>query len=91
MGVRELRQVVVIDPVADENSQEIFETLNARGPQLTSTDLIKNVVFQQLLVVGLGVVNCVYGTNGCIGSTPFAKPQSLPPELHDLRACHPSE
>jgi len=33
--VRDLLQVVVIDLAADENAQEIFETLNARGAQLT--------------------------------------------------------
>ena len=32
--VRELIQMVVIDLGADENAQEIFETLNARGVQL---------------------------------------------------------
>lgn len=41
-------QVVVIDLRADENSQEIFETLNARGTPLTAADLIRNFVFQQL-------------------------------------------
>jgi hypothetical protein len=43
-------QVVVIDLRADENSQEIFETLNARGTPLTAADLIKNFVFQRLAV-----------------------------------------
>jgi hypothetical protein len=47
-AVRELLQVVVIDLAADENAQEIFETLNARGAQLTAADLIKNFVFQRL-------------------------------------------
>ena len=32
----------------DENAQEIFETLNARGAQLTAADLIKNFIFQKL-------------------------------------------
>ena len=41
-------QFVVIDLRADENSQEIFETLNARGTPLTAADLIKNFVFQKL-------------------------------------------
>jgi hypothetical protein len=41
-------QFVVIDLRADENSQEIFETLNARGTPLTAADLIKNFVFQRL-------------------------------------------
>ena len=47
--VRELLQIVVIDLAADENAQEIFETLNARGAQLTAADLIKNFIFQRLL------------------------------------------
>jgi hypothetical protein len=29
-------QMMVIDLAADENAQEIFETLNARGAQLTA-------------------------------------------------------
>jgi len=47
--VRELLQMVVIGLAVDENAQEIFETLNARGAQLTAADLIKNFVFQRLL------------------------------------------
>jgi Protein of unknown function (DUF1524)/Restriction Enzyme Adenine Methylase Associated/Protein of unknown function DUF262 len=53
--VRELLQMVVIDLGADENAQEIFETLNARGAQLTAADLIKNFVFQRLLESGADV------------------------------------
>lgn len=41
-------QLVVIDLRLEENSQEIFETLNARGTPLTAADLIKNFVFQRL-------------------------------------------
>jgi hypothetical protein len=41
-------QLVVIQLEADEDSQEIFETLNARGTPLTAADLIKNFVFQRL-------------------------------------------
>jgi hypothetical protein len=47
--------MVVIDLAADENAQEIFETLNARGAQLTAADLIKNFVFQRLLETGANV------------------------------------
>ena len=50
--VRELLQVVVIDLSAEENAQEIFETLNARGAQLTAADLIKNFIFQRLIESG---------------------------------------
>lgn len=52
---RELLQMVVIDLNAEENAQEIFETLNARGAQLTAADLIKNFIFQQLLESGSDV------------------------------------
>jgi len=52
---RELLQMVIIDLAADENAQEIFETLNARGAQLTAADLIKNLVFQRLLETGANV------------------------------------
>ena len=45
---RELLQIVVIDLSVNENAQEIFETLNARGAVLTAADLIKNFVFQRL-------------------------------------------
>ncbi len=54
-AVRELLQVVVIDLAVDENAQEIFETLNARGAQLTAADLIKNFIFQRLLEGGADV------------------------------------
>ncbi len=47
-AVCKLMQLVVIDLQVDENPQEIFETLNARGTPLTSVDLIKNFVFQRL-------------------------------------------
>lgn len=53
--VRELLQIVVIDLAVDENAQEIFETLNARGAQLTAADLIKNFIFQRLLETGIDV------------------------------------
>lgn len=53
--VRESLQIVVIDLNADENAQEIFETLNARGAQLTAADLIKNLVFQRLFEAGADV------------------------------------
>lgn len=53
--VRDLLQMVVIDLSYDENAQEIFETLNARGAQLTAADLIKNFVFQKLQDAGANV------------------------------------
>lgn len=45
-------QLVIIRLTADEDSQEIFETLNARGTPLTAADLIKNYVFQRLRAEG---------------------------------------
>lgn len=53
--VRELIQMVVIDLTAEENAQEIFETLNARGAQLTAADLIKNFIFQRLSESGVDI------------------------------------
>lgn len=46
-------QLVVITLRADEDSQEIFETLNARGTPLTAADLIKNLLFQRLAADGV--------------------------------------
>lgn len=54
-AVRELLVLVVIDLTAEENAQEIFETLNARGAHLTAADLIKNFVFQRLMEQGVDV------------------------------------
>ena len=45
-------QLVAINLTPSENSQEIFETLNARGTPLTAADLIKNFVFQRLELEG---------------------------------------
>lgn len=41
-------QLVTIELSSSENSQEIFETLNARGTPLTAADLVRNFVFQRL-------------------------------------------
>lgn len=54
-SAREFLQIVVIDLGAQENAQEIFETLNARGAVLTAADLIKNFIFQRLLEQGMDV------------------------------------
>jgi hypothetical protein len=45
-------QLVVISLAEHEPSQEIFETLNARGTPLTAADLVKNYVFQQVVREG---------------------------------------
>ncbi|WP_315719893.1 MULTISPECIES: DUF262 domain-containing protein [unclassified Bradyrhizobium] len=54
-AARESLQIVVIDLTANENAQEIFETLNARGAQLSAADLIKNFIFQRLQEDGADV------------------------------------
>lgn len=51
--MRESLKLVVISLEQDEDPQEIFETLNARGVRLTSADLIKNFLFQRLLNEGV--------------------------------------
>lgn len=45
-------QLVVIELKPQEDAQEIFETLNARGTPLTAADLIKNFVFQRMDLPG---------------------------------------
>ncbi|MET4078695.1 DUF262 domain-containing protein [Janibacter sp. UYMM211] len=45
-------QLVSIELEVSENSQEIFETLNARGTPLTAADLVRNFVFQRLEAEG---------------------------------------
>lgn len=45
-------QLVSIELESAENSQEIFETLNARGTPLTAADLVRNLVFQRLEAEG---------------------------------------
>ncbi len=47
-AITQLLKLVVIDLDADEDAQEIFETLNSRGVKLSSADLIKNLIFQRL-------------------------------------------
>ena len=51
-ALRESLKLVVISLEQHEDPQEIFETLNARGVRLTSADLIKNFIFQRLLLEG---------------------------------------
>ena len=52
IAMRESLKLVVISLEQSEDPQEIFETLNARGVRLTSADLIKNFLFQRLLMEG---------------------------------------
>ena len=48
IALKQLLKIVVIDLDADEDAQEIFETLNSRGVKLSAADLIKNFIFQRL-------------------------------------------
>ena len=48
IALKQLLKLVVIDLDADEDAQEIFETLNSRGVKLSAADLIKNLIFQRL-------------------------------------------
>ena len=50
ISLREGLKLVVISLEQSEDPQKIFETLNARGVRLTSADLIKNFLFQRLLM-----------------------------------------
>lgn len=52
IALKENLKLVVISLEETEDPQEIFETLNARGVRLTSADLIKNFLFQRLLMEG---------------------------------------
>lgn len=52
IAMRESLKLVVISLEQSEDPQKIFETLNARGVRLTSADLIKNFLFQRLLMEG---------------------------------------
>ncbi|NQW00888.1 MAG: DUF262 domain-containing protein [Rhodospirillales bacterium] len=45
--VRDCLQVVVIDLDSNDETQVIFETLNARGEDLLPADLIKNYIFRR--------------------------------------------
>ncbi len=66
----DLLQLVVIQLQADEDAQEIFETLNARGTPLTAADLIKNFVFQRL-EVSPGEAEKAYHAHWAEFETPF--------------------
>lgn len=60
--VRNGLQLVVIDLGEDDESQVIFETLNARGTQLLPADLIKNFLFRSAQADG-GDINALYEEN----------------------------
>lgn len=53
--VKDCLQVVVIDLDKDDETQVIFETLNARGEDLLPADLIKNFLFRKAAADGENV------------------------------------
>lgn len=53
--VKDCLQVVVIDLDKDDETQVIFETLNARGEDLLPADLIKNYLFRRAAIDGENV------------------------------------
>jgi hypothetical protein len=63
-------QLVAITLQADEDSQEIFETLNARGTPLTAADLIKNFIIQRIQAEG-GDADAAYRRHWRIFETRF--------------------
>jgi len=84
-AVSKLLQLVVIDLQVDENAQEIFETLNARGTPLTPVDLIKNFVFQRLSEEGADVEQ-IYNDYWKLYETPFWEEEILSGRLKRPRA-----
>jgi hypothetical protein len=50
--VKDCLQLVVIDLDKDDETQVIFETLNARGEDLLPADLIKNYLFRRAVIDG---------------------------------------
>lgn len=84
-SVSKLLQLVVIDLQVDENAQEIFETLNARGTPLTPVDLIKNFVFQRLSEEGADVEQ-IYNDYWKLYETPFWEEEILSGRLRRPRA-----
>lgn len=52
LAIRELVRVVEITLKEHENAQVIFETLNDRGEPLQASDLVKNLIFQEVEQAG---------------------------------------
>lgn len=69
-AVSRFLSLVVIDLSYDEDAQEIFETLNARGTPLTPADLIKNFVFQRIQSEGVNPEE-LYEQHWRLFETPF--------------------
>ena len=63
-------EIVVISLNSEEDSQSIFETLNARGTPLTQADLVKNLVFQKLEAEGADIRKA-YEANWGLFDEPF--------------------
>ena len=69
--IRELLSIAVIDLEPNENAQEIFETLNARGTPLSAADLIKNFVFQRIREESPDSIQKVYSDHWLFFETEF--------------------
>lgn len=63
-------QLVVINLSAEDETQVIFETLNARGTDLLPADLIKNYLFRKALTQGTDV-EALYSDHWMRFETPF--------------------
>ncbi len=83
--VSELIEMVVIRLGPTENAQEIFETLNARGAQLTAADLIKNFVFQELMEAN-DDVESIYDEYWSQFETPFWEAEISLGRYHHVRS-----
>lgn len=68
--VKSYLQLVVIDLDDGDETQVIFETLNARGEELLPADLIKNLLFRRAVADGADVEN-LYELNWQRLETPF--------------------
>lgn len=83
--ISELIEMVVIRLAPEEDAQEIFETLNARGAQLTPADLIKNFVFQELMTAG-DDVESIYDEHWKHFETPFWEAEISLGRYHHIRS-----
>lgn len=62
LGSEDHKILVVIDLAPTDKEQVIFDTINSAGVRLSSPDIVKNALFQQLLDSGMekGVVEKLY-------------------------------
>lgn len=78
-------QLVAITLQADEDSQEIFETLNARGTPLTAADLIKNFMIQRIQAEG-GDADAAYHRHWQMFETRFWEKETSVGRMYVSRA-----